>query len=509
MSEFTVRTGLVLLAALLAPAIGPAQPASTPASAQPAARATTRTEYWAGSIEQINPTDPAIVVLITLVFDPAAGVWTATLDVPPAAGLTGAVALPFSEATVTDTSIRLVMTTPQGQNAFDLTREAGKDTAAGHFIVNSAEGFAVTARRISEPEAGALIVRRPQTPRPPFPYRSQPASFVNPSDNVTIAGTLTIPAGAGPFPAAVLVNDFGPHDRDRSDSLHKLFLVIADRLARDGVAVLRTDDRGVGESQGDYNSTPLGLFVVDVRAAVTGLAQQDGIDPKRIGLIGCGEGAAVAAAAATRDDNGPTVAFLALLAPQGIPGADMLAMQMRRQLEAQGEVPAEVAKRSEARRTLLRLIGSGADEAACLKAILDAVNADIASHRGEWANVLEPQANFVAQDFYLGTTRPRIRAWLSADPAGVLRSVRCPALVLGGDLDLIATAADNIPPVEQALRAAPGADVTVKILPRLNHQLQPAATGMPDEPVQIRTTIAPAALDLLSRWIRDKSKPSP
>ena len=95
-------------------------------------------------------------------------------------------------------------------------------------------------------------MNRPQEPKPPFPYTSEDVTFTNDKFNIKLAGTLTIPAGTGPFKAVIMITGSGPQNRNEELMGHKPFLVIADYLSRNGIAVLRFDDRGVGKSQGNY-----------------------------------------------------------------------------------------------------------------------------------------------------------------------------------------------------------------------------------------------------------------
>ena len=145
----------------------------------------------------------------------------------------------------------------------------------------------VRTRATAEREARV----RPQTPKPPFPYGTEEVTFKNPvAAAVTLAGTLTRPEGAGPFPAAVLITGSGPQDRDQTLLGHKSFAVIADHLTRHGVAVLRYDDRGVGKSTGDFTAATSADFATDANAAVRFLLTRPEIRRDAIGFIGHSEG---------------------------------------------------------------------------------------------------------------------------------------------------------------------------------------------------------------------------
>jgi dienelactone hydrolase len=177
-----------------------------------------------------------------------------------------------------------------------------------------------------EPKAKEPIteVRRPQTPRPPFPYKAVDVTYPNPAAGVTLAGTLTEPMGPGPFPAVILISSSGPQDRDETIFRHKPFLVLADALTRRGVAVLRVDDRGVGGSSGNPLQSTSQDFAGDVLAGIAFLKSRSEIDTHKIGLIGHSEGALIAPLVAGRSSD---VAFIVLLAGTGFPGDEILYRQ--------------------------------------------------------------------------------------------------------------------------------------------------------------------------------------
>jgi len=179
--------------------------------------------------------------------------------------------------------------------------------------------------------------KRPQLPKAPFPYKAEDVTFVS-NEEVTLAGTLTLPGGDGPHPVAVMITGSGPQDRDESLAGHQPFLVIADHLTRQGLAVLRYDDRGVGESTGDFAVATSADFASDVRAAIRFLQTRKDIDAKRIGMIGHSEGGLIAPMVAAGPD-GKSVAFSILLAPPTVNIADIIVHQSRLMGSALGENP--------------------------------------------------------------------------------------------------------------------------------------------------------------------------
>jgi pimeloyl-ACP methyl ester carboxylesterase len=139
--------------------------------------------------------------------------------------------------------------------------------------------------------AAPAAPKRPQEPHPPYPYDTLAVAFDNMrADGVRLAGTLTLPRGKGPHPCALLITGSGPEDRDEAVFGHRPFKVLADHLTRQGIAVLRVDDRGVGGSTGSSRGATSEDFAGDVLAGVEFLRTRAEVDKRRIGLIGHSEG---------------------------------------------------------------------------------------------------------------------------------------------------------------------------------------------------------------------------
>jgi uncharacterized protein len=175
-----------------------------------------------------------------------------------------------------------------------------------------------------KPQAKGPKLTRPQEPKKPYPYLAEEVSYENKKAKVKLAGTLTLPKGKGPFPAALLITGSGPQNRDEQVFGHRPFLVLADHLTRRGLAVLRVDDRGVGGSTGDTMQSTTADFAEDVLVGVEYLKGRKEIDPKRIGLIGHSEGGMVGPLAASRSKD---VAFVVMLGGMGLTGEQILYVQ--------------------------------------------------------------------------------------------------------------------------------------------------------------------------------------
>ncbi|TWB24724.1 hypothetical protein FBZ89_101350 [Nitrospirillum amazonense] len=333
---------------------------------------------------------------------------------------------------------------------------------------------------------------RPQVPRPPFPYRTVSVAYDNPAAfGVRLAGTLTLPPGKGPFPAALLITGSGPQDRDETIEGHKPFLVLADALTRRGIAVLRVDDRGVGQSTGDFDAATTPDFATDAAAGVAYLRGRADIDARRIGLIGHSEGGLIAPMVASRDRN---IAWLVLMAGPGVDGESILLSQKRLIAGATG-VGAAGAE---------RLVDMDRREYAIVKDEPDPERA-----RARLRILL--QGGMMGGDNRIATseavieavTKPWYRWFLTYDPAPALRTLRLPVLALVGSKDLQVSASENLPALRAALADDPKAEV--REVPGLNHMFQTADTGAPTEYARIPETIAPVALDLITDWVAARS----
>jgi dienelactone hydrolase len=193
------------------------------------------------------------------------------------------------------------------------------DGSLGCQFIQGDSTLPCSMREVTElPTRVPVLALSRQTPLPPFPYRVLDVKIENPAAHLVLAGTLSLPSGAGKHPAVVLVSDSDARDRDGTHARHKPYLVLADHLTRAGVAVLRLDARGVGGSDSGGPAASASELVSDVRAALAFSRARPEIDARRVGLIGHGFGAVLAASTASRDR---AVAFLVLLAPPADPGS--------------------------------------------------------------------------------------------------------------------------------------------------------------------------------------------
>ncbi len=334
-----------------------------------------------------------------------------------------------------------------------------------------------------------FILNRPQTPKPPFPYTSEEVVFANAkADNIKLAGTLTKPKDSKILCTAILVSGSGPQNRNEKAVNHEPFLILSDYLSRNGVAVLRFDDRGTAQSEGDFSSATSFDFSTDVEAALDYLRKRNDIPIDRIGLIGHSEGGMIAPMVAARRND---VAFVVCLAGIGVP-VDKL---MLKQIE---EFSRSTKEPDSARQAQLKL---NAEVFARIKT-MEQHNQLESRIRAIAKKYHYPGEDTVSQNqFARRTTSPWFTYFIRYDPAKTLEHVRCPFLALNGTLDKQVDATMNLEGMRSALNKGNNRDCTLMYLPGLNHGFQEATTGDVSEYTLIEQTMSPKALDAVSQWL--------
>jgi len=458
----------------------PIDPAVVEAAASEAlAEAPVGAEIWDGEV-----TLPGASLRFIATLAPGPDGWTGTIDIP----MQGAKDLALQDITVDDGAVSFTLQPPRAPK---LTRAVfsgvrSGDSAEGS-LKQSGQEFPLTMKRLSEGEE-PVGVARPQTPEPPFEYGVEEVSYT--SGDITVAGTLTTPTGDGPFPAALLITGSGAQDRDETLFAHKPFAVIADRLTRDGVAVLRVDDRGVGGTGGALMDATSEVLVGDVNAGVAWLRAREDIDGARVGLIGHSEGGMLGPMAAADD---PEIAFVVMLAGTGVPSRDIMISQGRTGYEAAGASGEVLENLLNLHAEALDARGEGVEPA--VRALVEA----------QLALQGQPMNEGVLQAGLAQFQSPWFQSFVRLEPADWLTRVQCPTLALIGSLDFQVPPDQNLPAIREALAGNP--DATVEELEGLNHLFQTAETGMLDEYAVIEETFAPAALDQVAGWVTDHVKP--
>jgi len=364
-----------------------------------------------------------------------------------------------------------------------------KNAIIGQWSQTSADNLELDFKRSDQP----LELRRPQTPVPPFPYQGQEVSFPGAAPGITLSGTLTLPKGAPPFPAALLISGSGPQDRDDAIADHRPFQVIADALTRKGIAVLRYDKRGIGKSTGNADSATTLDLAADARAALDFLKSRKEIDASRIGLVGHSEGGIIAPYLAAHSSD---VSWIVLLAAPAVKGEATFLNQSELIGRAGGlsddQLDASLGF-DHAAYALVRKEQNPGVLAQKLVALVKDSGLDSALP----PSALETQLRML--------TSPWFRFFLDYDPLPNLKAVKCPVLALYGQKDLQVSAKVNLPLLQQALKEAGNTQVDVRELPELNHLFQHAYMGTPSEYSAIEETFSPEALGLIVNWVAPRA----
>jgi len=391
------------------------------------------------------------------------------------------------EVTIKDESITLSI--EQAGSRFE-----GKVLAGGARLEGTWQQPGMSTPLVLEKNTAPAAVQAARKVRLTPPYRETDVSFFNPDGRFKLAGTLTIPAGEGPFPAVVLLSDSGPHDRDADVQGYRIFGILADYLTRRGIAVLRFDDRGVGKSGGNFQRATTADLVSDAQAAMDFLRTQTLISNSQIGLLGHGEGANVALLAAADPTNEP--AFVVSLAGYGQPGREVL----RRQ---QSEI--------------MRLIGADGNQIKAAQTLYDRVieavrqTPNTAAARTKVISLLrssnsamdEPMARARAAQL----TSPWARFFIDFDPAARLSLTRCPVLLLNGTADLQVAAGRNMSILQKGLRQS-SYGVEAHKLTGVNHSFQGDPATWPIVAGERQAAFSPEGLDIIRTWLLAHTKPS-
>jgi pimeloyl-ACP methyl ester carboxylesterase len=369
--------------------------------------------------------------------------------------------------------------------------DESKKAWVGSWTQNSKTPLNLT--RLDANALAAQVKKRPQEEaiaKNTAPYSSNEINFINTKAQIQFAGTMTVPQGKGPFPAVVLVHGSGRNTRDEELLGHKVFLVLADHLSKQGIAVLRYDKRGVAGSKGDYNAATSFDFADDAQAAVEYLRTRSDVDQKKIGMVGHSEGGIIAPIVAARD---PKLGFIVLMAGPGIRGDALLLEQSKLISRANGESEEEIEADAKLSLQQFAIMTADVDDAsitARLKVLMEQAEATGAIPKGAGAVQLET------------LNKPWYRAFVKYDPAVALKKVNQPVLAVNGELDLQVPAKLNLDGIRAALKH--NKKLTVQELPKINHAFQTATTGSPREYGKIEETFAPTALNAISSWIRQQ-----
>jgi pimeloyl-ACP methyl ester carboxylesterase len=416
------------------------------------------------------------------------GDFSSTMDSPDQ----GALGIPMDETKVFNQELEIRANALNASYLGQISEEG--DRIIGTFSQGGMSLDLILTKEAKEPET----VNRPQEPET-FPYFVEELTFVNPVGGHHLAGTLTMPADGEFNKVVVLISGSGPQDRNEEVFNHKPFLVLSDYLTRQGLAVLRYDDRGVGESEGDFASATTKDFANDVAAAVSYLKNRKEMKGKEIGLAGHSEGGLVAPMVAADNKN---VDFIVLLAGPGIKSTELLLLQQDKIGEAVG-IPVDFRKtQDKMARELFEYMETNRDaekEAMIsgLKLLLannyDTMPVEMQEMVGDKELFINQQIRASSSDWY--------QYFIGMDPDQYLSMVKVPVLAVNGELDLQVPPKENLQGIQRSLERAGNSNVTTHECKGLNHLFQKAETGAPSEYVNLDETFNTEAMEFISNWI--------
>ena len=404
--------------------------------------------------------------------------YAATFDVPAQ----GAFDIPVDEVSFQNGQLQLKM------NAMDASYSGTlKDSGIEGNFTQRGMTFPLNLAKAEKKEQKKV---RPQDPQPPFHYQIEEVTFVNEKEGNTLAGTLTIPEGEGPFPAMVLVSGSGQQNRDEELMNHRPFWVIADYCARHGIAVLRYDDRGVGGSDGEVMNATSMDFSYDAEAAFDYLRNRKKINATKVGILGHSEGGVINFMVSARR---PEVAFLVSLAGPSVNGIEVLKEQQAAILRASGMSEEMVQFNGNANAQMFDIIETSNDRAEA-----DSLLRQLLKGWGYNEELTEQTVGQMAS--------PWMYYFLRYDPTDAIVKTICPALLLNGSKDLQVIASQNLPGYEKIIAEHGKTNLTLRELPDLNHLFQHCETGSPNEYFEIEETISPEVLEMVVGFVKGIDK---
>ncbi len=443
---------------------------------------------WMGSLKVPNGIELRILFNISTKTDGSISATMDSLD-------QGAKGIPVEAATYKNGSLRLEVKSIKG--VFEGILKADSKTIDGKWKQAGLDLPLVLNRIDKAPD-----LHRKQDPVKPYPYVEEEVAYENKEAEVKLAGTLTFPRSGGPFPTVMLITGSGQQNRDEEIFGHRPFLVLSDYLTRQGIAVLRVDDRGVGGSTGNVSQATTWDFAGDVLAGVKYLKSRKEIDPTRIGLIGHSEGGLIAPLVAVRSSD---VAFIVMMAGPGLTGEEILYLQSDLIARAEGASNETIARNEVLMKKTFSIVKEEQNNTVAeeeIRKLLKAEMANMSEEEKKYSGYSE--ANLDAQ--IKPILSPWMRFFLTYDPKPTLTEVKCPVLAIDGEKDLQVPPEENLRAIEDALEAGGNKDYTLKEMPGLNHLFQTAKTGSPTEYAKIEETISPAALKFIGNWILEHTQ---
>jgi uncharacterized protein len=373
-------------------------------------------------------------------------------------------------------------------------------------VFTQGKDFSLVLKKVN----AVVALKRPQTPVPPFNYNSKEVSYYNSDSSIRFSGTLTWPKmepGVDYFrkpiyPAAILISGSGPQDRDETIFEHKPFAVLADYLTNKGFAVLRTDDRGVGKTTGNFATATTADFARDTETALDFLKKVEDVDTAHIGLIGHSEGGMIAPMVASKRKD---VHFVVLMAGPGIPIATLMEEQITAVALSQGEEAALVKKARESYSIITKEIVDAKDSNLVIR--------NATSKIEKWAalqdsnlltkmkmNTSERRKEAVQQQV-MAMTGPWFKYFIGFNPKDYLQKLSCNVLAINGSKDIQVLPASNLEGIRAALKGSKSAHYDIVEIKDLNHLFQSCTTCTVKEYAELEESLSPKALEIIGNWL--------
>lgn len=334
------------------------------------------------------------------------------------------------------------------------------------------------------------------------PYLVEDVTFNN--GDITLAGTLTLPDTQGQHPAVVLMTGTGPQNRDETVVPgFPVFKLIADHLTRNGIAVLRYDDRGVGQSGGDYNATSIYDFAADGEAAIAYLKTRDDINPDQVGVMGHSEGGVYASLIGANPDSG--TAFIISMAGTAVDGKELLLRQNELLMQSGAATDEQIQAQIDFLNSIFAPIAER-DWDAVAERVRQQVTAQWdmlteAEQTATGAPDVETFAQRETDSFLQGYANESFATFLEYNPGDGWAQTTVPVLGIFGSLDLQVDAEQNAGPMEAALSEADNTDFTVVTIEGANHLFQAAETGSIAEYVNLPKEFTAEFLPTVTDWL--------
>ncbi len=373
------------------------------------------------------------------------------------------------------------------------TANSSFDTITGILEYEKEKSILVLTRK----KEAKCMAGRPQDPTD-FPYLREEVTFSNSKANIVLSGTLTLPTHKKPGKIVILISGSGPQNRDEEVFNQRSFLVWSDWLTKQGIGVLRYDDRGVGKSTGQFSEATSLDFADDVESAIDFLKSREDLKNVSIGLIGHSEGGMIAPIVASRNDN---VDFIVMLAGPGIP-IDQLLIRQVEDIMILERVPENIIHLTvETFKKSLSYLkdNSFQNKEQVAEGLREILKAEYDKYPEGTEEKSKPEIKIDTEVKQL--TNNWFRYFVSYIPSKFLESVTCPVLAMNGTLDCQVNYKSNLVAIQEALENADNKNVVIEPMEGLNHILQRAETGAVSEYGKIDETINPAALLKVSSWI--------